>query len=138
AFLKAGDHMLCSRSVFGATRVLFEKYLRKFGVEITYVELLNVDDWQAKLQPNTKLLFLESPSNPLNEVADIRAIAALAKQAGALFAVDNCFCTPASQQPLAQGAYLVIHSVTIYIYAQGRRMGGSVVGSPVLIEQVVG
>ena len=138
AFLKAGDHMLCSRSVFGATTVLFEKYLRKFGVEITYVELLNLDDWQAKLQPNTKLLFLESPSNPLNEVADIRAIAALAKQAGALFAVDNCFCTPASQQPLALGADLVIHSATKYIDGQGRCMGGAVVGSQELIEQVVG
>ena len=138
AFLKSGDHLLCSRSVFGATTVLFERYLRKFGVEITYTELLNLDDWKQKMQPNTKLLFLESPSNPLNEVADIRAIADIARSASALLAVDNCFCTPASQQPLKLGADLVIHSATKYIDGQGRCIGGAVVGSRELIEPVIG
>lgn len=138
ATLKAGDHILCSRSVFGSTTMLFEKFLRKFGVEIGYVELLNMADWQAQLRPNTKFLFLESPSNPLNEVADIRAMADLAHRVGALLVVDNCFCTPAIQRPLSLGADLVVHSATKYIDGQGRAMGGAVVGSAALIEPIVG
>ena len=138
AHLQAGDHMICSRAVFGSTTVLLEKFLRKFNVEITYVDLLDLDAWQGAVQDNTKLLFLESPSNPLTEVADLRAISEIARSAGALFAVDNCFCTPAAQLPLALGADLVVHSATKYIDGQGRCLGGAVIGSHELIEPVIG
>ncbi|PHR96294.1 MAG: O-succinylhomoserine sulfhydrylase [Oceanobacter sp.] len=138
AYLEAGDHMICSRAVFGSTNVLLEKFLRKFNVEITYVDLLNIDEWRGSVKDNTKLLFLESPSNPLNEVADIRALAELSKEANALLVVDNCFCTPAAQQPLKLGADLVIHSATKYIDGQGRCLGGAVVGSAELIDPVIG
>ncbi|MCA6062615.1 O-succinylhomoserine sulfhydrylase [Thalassolituus marinus] len=138
AHLKAGDHVLCSASVFGSTIVLFEKFLRKFNVDIDYVDLLDLNDWQNKIRPQTKMLFLESPSNPLNDVADLAAIAGIAHNAGALFVVDNCFCTPALQQPLKLGADLVVHSATKYIDGQGRCMGGAVVGSAELIEPVIG
>lgn len=138
AHLQAGDHMICSRAVFGSTTVLLEKFLRKFNVEITYVDLLDLDAWQGAVQKNTKLLFLESPSNPLTEVADLRAISEIARSAGALFAVDNCFCTPAAQLPLALGADLVVHSATKYIDGQGRCLGGAVIGSHELIEPVIG
>ncbi|WP_301391453.1 O-succinylhomoserine sulfhydrylase [Thalassolituus sp. UBA2107] len=126
AHLQAGDHMICSRAVFGSTTVLLEKFLRKFNVEITYVDLLDLGAWQGAVQENTKLLFLESPSNPLTEVADLRAISEIARSAGALFAVDNCFCTPAAQLPLALGADLVVHSATKYIDGQGRCLGGAI------------
>jgi O-succinylhomoserine sulfhydrylase len=112
--------------------------LRKFNVDITYVDLLNLDDWRGAIKDNTKLMFLESPSNPLNEVADIRALAELSKEANALLVVDNCFCTPAAQQPLKLGADLVIHSATKYIDGQGRCLGGAVVGSAELIDPVIG
>lgn len=138
AHLKAGDHMICSRSVFGSTNVLLEKYLRKFDVDISYVDLVDLDHWQQACQPNTKLLFLESPSNPLIEVADIRAIANIANQANAILVVDNCFCTPVSQQPLSLGADLVVHTATKYIDGQGRCLGGAVAGSHELIEPIVG
>jgi O-succinylhomoserine sulfhydrylase len=138
AHLKAGDHVLCSASVFGSTIVLFEKFLRKFNIDIDYVDLLDLNDWQSKVRPQTKMLFLESPSNPLNDVADLPAIASIAHNAGALFVVDNCFCTPALQQPLTLGADLVVHSATKYIDGQGRCMGGAVVGSAELIEPVIG
>ena len=138
AHLQAGDHMICSRAVFGSTTVLLEKFLRKFNVEITYVDLLDLDAWQGAVQENTKLLFIESPSNPLTEVADLRAISEIARSAGALFAVDNCFCTPAAQLPLALGADLVVHSATKYIDGQGRCLGGAVIGSHELIEPVIG
>ncbi len=138
AHLQAGDHMICSRAVFGSTTVLLEKFLRKFNVEITYVDLLDLDAWQGAVQENTKLLFLESPSNPLTEVADLRAISEIARSVGALFAVDNCFCTPAAQLPLALGADLVVHSATKYIDGQGRCLGGAVIGSHELIEPVIG
>ena len=138
AHLQVGDHMICSRAVFGSTTVLLEKFLRKFNVEITYVDLLDLDAWQGAVQKNTKLLFLESPSNPLTEVADLRAISEIARSAGALFAVDNCFCTPAAQLPLALGADLVVHSATKYIDGQGRCLGGAVIGSHELIEPVIG
>jgi O-succinylhomoserine sulfhydrylase len=138
AHLKSGDHLVSSRSVFGSTNVLFEKFLRKFDIEVTYVDLLDLDSWRAALQDNTRVLFLESPSNPVIEVADIAAIAELAHQRDALLVVDNCFCTPALQQPLTLGADLVTHSATKYIDGQGRCVGGAVVGSEALIEPVVG
>jgi O-succinylhomoserine sulfhydrylase len=138
AHLEAGDHMICSRAVFGSTTVLLEKFLRKFNVDITYVDLLDLDQWRGSVQSNTKLLFLESPSNPLTEVADLAAIAQISRDAGALFVVDNCFCTPAAQLPLALGADLVVHSATKYIDGQGRCLGGAVVGSQELIEPIIG
>ena len=138
AHLKAGDHVLCSASVFGSTIMLFEKFLRKFNVSIDYVDLLDLNDWKNKTRENTRLFFLESPSNPLNDVADLEGIAAIAKAANALFVVDNCFCTPALQKPLLLGADLVVHSATKYIDGQGRCVGGAVVGSAELIEPVIG
>lgn len=136
--LKAGDHVVCSRSVFGTTNVLFEKYLKKFGVETSFVELTTVAAWQAAITPATKLFFLETPSNPLSEVADIPALATLAHAHGILLAVDNCFCTPALQQPLALGADIVIHSATKYLDGQGRCLGGAVVGRQKEMEEVFG
>lgn len=138
AFLSAGDHVVCSRAVFGTTNVLFEKYFKKFGVETTFVDLTNIDSWQAAIKANTKLFFLETPSNPICEVADIPALANLAHQHGILLAVDNCFCTPALQKPLALGADLIIHSATKYLDGQGRALGGAVVGSHKLLEEVYG
>jgi O-succinylhomoserine sulfhydrylase len=126
--LKAGDHVVCSRSVFGTTTVLFSTYFAKFGIETTFVPLADLDAWEQAIRPETQLLFLETPSNPLTELADIRALADLAQQRGCLLAVDNCFCTPALQQPLALGADLVIHSATKYLDGQGRCIGGAVVG----------
>lgn len=136
--LKAGDHLICSASVFGSTIKVFEAYLRKFGVDIDYADLLDLKDWQNKIRPQTKMLFLESPSNPLNDVADIPALAEIAHQAGALLVVDNCFCTPAIQQPLKLGADIVVHSATKYIDGQGRCVGGAVVSSQELVEPVIG
>lgn len=136
--LKAGDHVVCSRSVFGTTNVLFEKYLKKFGVETSFVELTTVAAWQAAITPATKLFFLETPSNPLSEVADIAALAALAHAHGILLAVDNCFCTPVLQQPLALGADIVIHSATKYIDGQGRCLGGVVAGRSEQMKEIVG
>lgn len=138
AFLSAGDHVVCSRAVFGTTNVLFEKYFKKFGVETTFVNLTDIAEWQAAIKTNTKLFFLETPSNPICEVADIPALAALAHQQGILLAVDNCFCTPALQKPLALGADLIIHSATKYLDGQGRALGGAVVGSHKLLEEVYG
>ena len=138
AHLKSGDHLISSRSVFGSTNVLFEKFLKKFDIEVSYVDLLDIQDWQQAVQPNTRLFFLESPSNPMIEIADIPAIAQLAHQSECLLVVDNCFCTPAIQRPLALGADLVVHSATKYIDGQGRCVGGAVVGSEKLIEPVIG
>lgn len=134
--LKAGDHMVSSRSVFGTTVVLFDNFMAKFGVETTYVSLTDYDGWAAAIRPNTKLLFLETPSNPLLEVADIPRLAELAHARGCLLVVDNCLCTPALQQPLKLGADVVIHSATKYIDGQGRAMGGAVVGNRELMAQV--
>jgi O-succinylhomoserine sulfhydrylase len=128
AHLQAGDHVVCSRSVFGATIQLFTTILGKFGIETSYVEMSDLTSWQAAVRPNTKLFFLETPSNPLTEVADIAGIAEIAQSAGALFVVDNCFCTPALQKPLALGADVVIHSATKYLDGQGRVLGGAIVG----------
>ncbi|GIX29555.1 MAG: O-succinylhomoserine sulfhydrylase [Porticoccaceae bacterium] len=136
AHLRAGDHVVCSRDVFGTTVNLFGKVLARFGVETTFVPLTDLAAWEAALRPNTRLLFLESPSNPLCEVADLAAVAALARRQGALFVVDNCFCTPALQRPLALGADLVVHSATKYLDGQGRCLGGVVVGPRALLEEV--
>lgn len=126
--LQAGDHIVSSRSIFGTTSILFERYMGKFGVGTTFVDLTDLSDWEQAMQKNTKLLFLETPSNPLTEVADIRALADLAHANDALVVVDNCFCTPALQQPLRLGADIIIHSATKYLDGQGRILGGAVVG----------
>lgn len=138
ALLASGDHIVCSRSVFGTTTVLFTKYLQKFGVMVDLVSLTDLAQWKAAITPKTKLLFLETPSNPLCEVADIRALADLAHENKALLIVDNCFCTPALQLPLTLGADIVIHSATKYIDGQGRCLGGAVVGSEPLMAEVLG
>ncbi|HEY6096003.1 MAG TPA: O-succinylhomoserine sulfhydrylase [Gallionellaceae bacterium] len=136
--LKAGDHVIASRSLFGATINMFNNYFKKFGVEVSYVSATDVSEWQQAVKPNTKLFFLETPSNPLTEISDVKAIAAVAKQCGALLAVDNCFCTPILQQPLELGADIVIHSATKYLDGQGRVLGGAVLGSKELIAPVFG
>src|SRR5512140_1672819 len=128
AVLKAGDHVLCSASVFGSTVQLFSNILGRFGVETSFVAGADVAAWERAVRGNTKLLFVETPSNPLTEIADIVALAAVAKRAGALLAVDNCFCTPALQKPLQLGADLLIHSATKYLDGQGRVLGGAVLG----------
>jgi len=136
--LKAGDHIVASRSIFGATINLFNNIIKKFGVETTYVSATDVSEWQAAVRPNTKLFFLETPSNPLTEISDIAAIAAVAKGCGVLLAVDNCFCTPILQRPLELGADIVIQSATKYIDGQGRVLGGAVLGSRKNMEGVYG
>jgi len=138
ALLQSGDHVVCSQDVFGSTRVMMDKYITKFGVSVTYVPLADLHAWQAAMQPNTKMLFCETPSNPLSEVADLEALAAISKKAGATFVADNCFCTPVLQKPLNWGADIVVHSATKYIDGQGRCLGGAVVGNSDLMEQVVG
>lgn len=136
--LKAGDHIVASRSLFGSTINLCNNYFKKFGVETSYVSATDVAEWQAAVLPNTKLFFLETPSNPLTEVSDIAAIAAVAKGCGALLVVDNCFCTPILQRPLELGADIIIHSATKYIDGQGRVLGGAVLGNKKLMEPVYG
>ncbi|MFW1947419.1 O-succinylhomoserine sulfhydrylase [Acinetobacter bereziniae] len=138
SFLKAGDHVICSRAVFGSTVALFEKYVAKFNVAVTFVDLTDLSAWQAAVRPETKLLFVESPSNPLAEVADIKALSDLAHANDALLAIDNSFCTPILQRPLQFGADLVIYSATKYLDGQGRALGGAVVGSHKLLEEVFG
>ena len=138
ALLKSGDHVVCSQDVFGSTRVMMNNYIVKFGVEVTYVPLADLNAWADAIQPNTKMMFCETPSNPLSEIADLEALAALSKKADALFVVDNCFCTPILQKPLNWGADIVLHSATKYIDGQGRCLGGAVVGSHELMEKVVG
>ena len=134
AHLQAGDHVVCSRSVFGATIQLFSSILSRFGITTTYVDLVDPKAWQSAVQKNTKLFYLETPSNPLTEIADIKAIAAIAKKAKTLFVVDNCFCTPALQKPLELGADVVIHSATKYLDGQGRVVGGAIVGKKSFIN----
>lgn len=128
AVLKSGDHVVCSASVFGSTVQLLSNILGRFGVETSYVDGASIPAWEAALRRNTKLLFVETPSNPLTEIVDIAALAAVSKRAGTLLAVDNCFCTPALQRPLQLGADLVIHSATKYLDGQGRVLGGAVLG----------
>jgi len=134
----AGDHIVASRSIFGTTVQLFTNILKRWGLEVTLVSLTDVEAWKAAAKPNTKLFFAETPSNPLTEVGDIARLAEVAHAAGAYLAVDNCFCTPALQQPLKLGADIVIHSATKYIDGQGRVLGGAVLGSKALIEPVYG
>ena len=134
----AGDHVLVSRSVFGSTISLFEKYLKRFGVEVDYPALSDLAGWEAAIKPNTRLLFVESPSNPLAELVDIAALAEIAHARGVLLVVDNCFCTPALQQPLKLGADIVMHSATKFIDGQGRTMGGVVAGRSEHMKEVVG
>ncbi|MDC7825445.1 O-succinylhomoserine sulfhydrylase [Pseudomonas sp. BLCC-B13] len=134
----AGDHVLVSRSVFGSTISLFEKYLKRFGIEVDYPPLADLAAWEAAFKPNTKLLFVESPSNPLAELVDIAALAEIAHAHKALLVVDNCFCTPALQQPLKLGADIIMHSATKYIDGQGRGLGGVVAGRKTEMEAVVG
>ena len=138
ALLKAGDHLVCSRSVFGTTTVLLNQFMAQFGVETTYVDLTDLAAWRAALRPETRMLFLETPSNPLSDVADLDALAELARARGVLLAVDNCFCTPALQRPLEWGADIVIHSATKYLDGQGRCLGGVVLGRAELMAEVLG
>ncbi|MET0657939.1 MAG: O-succinylhomoserine sulfhydrylase [Steroidobacteraceae bacterium] len=134
ALLKAGDHLICSDSVFGSTIALLNRYIVKFGVEVSYVSPNDTQAWARAIRPNTRLMFLETPTNPMAAIADIAGIAKIARDRGVLFAVDNCFCTPALQKPFELGADIVIHSATKYLDGQGRCVGGAVLGS----KQVVG
>jgi O-succinylhomoserine sulfhydrylase len=136
ALMKAGEHIVASRSIFGATQQLFGAILPRFGVDTTFVDQGDVAAFKAALKPTTRLIFIETPSNPLTEVFDIAGLAAAAHAGGALLAVDNCFCTPALQRPLALGADLVIHSATKYLDGQGRVLGGAVCGPRHLTEEV--
>lgn len=136
--LKSGDHVICSRSMFGSTINLIGREFGKFGVETTFVSQTDVGEWKAALRPTTKLLFAETPTNPLTDVCDIAALAGLAHGVGALLAVDNCFCTPALQRPVELGADLVIHSGTKYLDGQGRVMAGAICGPSKLIVDVFG
>lgn len=134
----AGDHIVASRSIFGTSVQLFSNILKRWGLEVTFVSLTNPSEWQAAVTAKTKLFFVETPSNPLTEVCDIKALADIAHQSGAYLVVDNCFCTPAIQKPLALGADIIIHSATKYIDGQGRCLGGAVLGSKVLMEPIYG
>ncbi|MCX7155922.1 MAG: O-succinylhomoserine sulfhydrylase [Rhodocyclales bacterium] len=136
ALMKAGEHIVASRSIFGATQQLFGNILPRFGVETSFVDKGTVEAFRVALRPTTRLVFIETPSNPLTEVFDIAALADVAHAAGALLVVDNCFCTPALQRPLELGADLVIHSATKYLDGQGRVLGGAVCGASALTEEV--
>jgi O-succinylhomoserine sulfhydrylase len=137
--LKSGDHVLCSAGVFGATVQLLGNIMKRFGIDTTFVSGTQVSGWQAAVTPKTRMFYLETPSNPLTEVYDVAALAVVAKKAGALLVVDNCFCSPALQQPLALGADVVIHSATKYLDGQGRVLGGAVLGKrDVIYEGVLG
>lgn len=135
--LKQGDHILSARGIFGATSVLFNKYLPRYGIETSFVPLTMVEAWEAAIKPNTRMLFVETPSNPLMEIGDIKALAEVAHAYDCLLVVDNCFCTPALQLPLKLGADLVIHSATKYLDGQGRAVGGAVVGSKQLVDEEI-
>jgi O-succinylhomoserine sulfhydrylase len=135
--LKSGDHIVSSRSIFGSTTGLFNNYLAKFGIATSFVDLVDMNSWKEAIRPQTRLLFMETPSNPLTEIADIALLADLAHQNGCLLAVDNCFCTPALQQPVLLGADIVIHSATKYLDGQGRCVGGAVVGSDEIVGKQV-
>jgi len=134
-FTRAGDHIVASHGLFGATVQLLNNWLPRFGVTTTFVSPTDVSQWEAAITPNTRLLFLETPSNPLTEVSDITALGALARRVGALLAVDNCFCTPVLQRPIEMGADIVLHSATKYLDGQGRVMGGAVLGKRELIHE---
>jgi O-succinylhomoserine sulfhydrylase len=135
--LKAGDHVVCSRGVFGNTVLVFQNYFAKFGVETDFVDLIDSAAWEAAIKPNTRFLFLETPSNPLTEIADIAVLADIAHAHNCLLIVDNCFCTPILQKPFEFGADIVIHSATKYIDGQGRCVGGAVIASDEIIEKFI-
>lgn len=137
AVLQQGDHLVASRSIFGTINVLFDSILPRYGIEVSFVDLADVADWQAAIKDNTKLLFLETPSNPQTAIGDLRAIADIAHQAGAELAVDNCFCTPALQRPFELGADYVIHSATKYLDGQGRCIGGAILGNKPEQEETI-
>jgi O-succinylhomoserine sulfhydrylase len=132
--LKASDHIVCSRGVFGNTILLFRNFMGKFGVETTFVDLTDLSQWETAIRPQTRFLFLETPSNPLTEVADIEQLAKLAHDRDCLLIVDNVFCTPILQKPLELGADLVVHSATKYLDGQGRCVGGAIIGPNDLLE----
>ena len=134
----AGDHVVASRSIFGTSVQLFSNILQRWGLQTTFVSLTDVDAWRDAVRGNTKLFFVETPSNPLTDVCDITQLATVAHEAGALLAVDNCFCTPALQRPLDLGADIIIHSATKYIDGQGRCLGGAVLGKKDVLEPVYG
>jgi O-succinylhomoserine sulfhydrylase len=136
--LKAGDHIVASHSLFGSTVNLFSNVISKFGVDTSFVSAADVSAWQSAVRQNTKLFFLETPSNPLTEISDIRAISTIARNCGAILVVDNCFCTPILQRPLQLGADIVVHSATKYLDGQGRVLGGAVLGNRKLMEPVYG
>ncbi|NDD02895.1 MAG: O-succinylhomoserine sulfhydrylase [Betaproteobacteria bacterium] len=136
--LKSGDHVICSHSLFGSTIKLIGSEFAKFGVQTSYVSQTNVAEWKAAMQPNTRLLFAETPTNPLTDVCDIQALADIAHAGHALLVVDNCFATPILQRPLEMGADLIVHSGTKYLDGQGRVMAGALCGSKALIEDVFG
>lgn len=139
AMLRAGDHIVSSRSIFGTTTTLFDKYLPRFGIETSFVDLTDLEDWKQSVRANTRLLFLETPSNPLSEIADIRQLADLAHENNCMLVVDNCFCTPALQRPLELGADIIVHSATKYLDGQGRIVGGAIVGpNPLVNEDIFG
>jgi O-succinylhomoserine sulfhydrylase len=139
ALMQAGTHIVASRSLFGATVQLLGTMMGRFGIETTFVSATDVGDWEKAIRPNTRLLFLETPSNPLTEVADVAAIAEVAHRHGALLVVDNCFCTPILQRPLELGADIVMHSATKYLDGQGRVLGGAVLGKrDVVYDKMVG
>jgi len=137
SLLKSGDHIVCSSAVFGATVQLLNTYFGRLGIQTTFVSPTRVDDWKKALRPTTRLFFLETPSNPMTEISDIPALAQLAKQAGALLAVDNVFCTPILQRPIELGADLVIHSATKHLDGQGRVLGGAILGPNKLVTEHV-
>jgi O-succinylhomoserine sulfhydrylase len=137
ALLKAGDHIVCSNAVFGATVQLFGGIFARFGVETSFVSPTKIGEWERAVRPTTRLFFLETPSNPLTEISDIAALAAIAKRSGALLAVDNALCTPALQRPLDLGADLVIHSATKHLDGQGRVLGGAVLGPAKIVQEQI-
>ncbi len=137
ACLKPGDHVLAATGMFGSTTQFFNKYLTRMGNPVDFAKIDSLADWRDKILPETKMLFLETPTNPLTQLADIRALAELADEHGALLVVDNCFCTPVLQRPLELGAHIVIHSATKFIDGQGRCVGGAVVGDKKLIGEDV-
>jgi O-succinylhomoserine sulfhydrylase len=133
---RAGDHVVVAYELFGATLQLFG-ILQRFGIEVSFVPIDDVDAWRAAVRPNTRLFYLETPSNPLTKLADVRAIAAIAREHGVKLAVDNCFCSPALQRPLELGADIVVHSATKYIDGQGRVLGGAVLGDAKYIDETL-
>jgi O-succinylhomoserine sulfhydrylase len=136
--LKAGDHLICSRAVFGSTIQMFSNILSKFEITTTYVDPTSTEEFSAAMRPNTRMVYIESPSNPLTEIADIQAISTICKAGNALLVVDNCFCTPVLQKPLELGADVIIHSATKFLDGQGRVLGGAVLGSKELISKIFG